>query len=69
MSTDLRTYSVAGMTCGHCVTSVREEVSEVAGVASIHVDLASGRLTVAGDGFSDEAVAAAVRDAGYEVTA
>ena len=62
-------YTVAGMTCAHCVMSVREEVSAVAGVASVDVDLASGRLTVAGDGFSDDAVAAAVREAGYEVPA
>ncbi len=65
-STD-RTYTVAGMTCSHCVMSVREEVSEVGGVADVDVDLATGRLTVSGDGFTDEAVAAAVADAGYEV--
>ncbi|HEX8083295.1 MAG TPA: heavy-metal-associated domain-containing protein [Solirubrobacteraceae bacterium] len=62
-----RTYTVTGMTCSHCVMSVREEVSEVAGVAGVDVDLTSGRLTVRGDGFSDEAVEAAVEDAGYEV--
>jgi copper chaperone len=64
-----RTYSVAGMTCEHCVTSVREEVSEVAGVAEVEVDLASGRLTVDGPGFDDDAVRAAVAEAGYEVVA
>ena len=64
-STD-RSYTVTGMTCGHCVMSVREEVSEVPGVAGVDVDLASGRLTVSGDGFSDDAVKAAVADAGYE---
>jgi len=63
-----RSYTVAGMTCNHCVSSVREEVSEVAGVERVDVDLASGRLEVAGEGFSDEAVAAAVAEAGYEVT-
>ena len=67
MSTDTRTYTVSGMTCAHCVASVREEVSEVAGVSSVDVDLDSGRLTVAGEGFADEAVAAAVSEAGYEV--
>jgi len=61
------TYTVNGMTCGHCVLSVREEVAEVAGVEKVDVDLASGRLTVAGEGFTDEAVRAAVADAGYEV--
>jgi copper chaperone CopZ len=62
-----RTYTVTGMTCHHCTLSVTEEVSEVAGVERVDVDLASGRLTVAGDGFSDDDVAAAVDEAGYEV--
>jgi copper chaperone len=63
------TYSVAGMTCAHCVLSVREEVSEVAGVSHVDVDLTSGRLTVTGEGVSDAAVAKAVAEAGYEVAA
>ena len=62
-----RTYTVAGMTCEHCVASVREEVSEVAGVRAVEVDLGSGRLVVTGDGFGDDAVAAAVEDAGYQL--
>ena len=62
-----RTFTVAGMTCAHCVLSVREEVSEVAGVNAVDVDLATGRLSVSGDGFSDEAVKQAVAEAGYEV--
>ncbi|MBX5469578.1 MAG: heavy-metal-associated domain-containing protein [Thermoleophilaceae bacterium] len=57
------------MTCEHCVLSVREEVAEVAGVSDVDVDLASGRLTVTGERFSDDAVRAAVAEAGYEVTA
>ena len=64
-----RSYRVAGMTCGHCVMSVREEVSEISGVESVDVDLASGRLTLAGAGFEDSAVRAAVAEAGYEVVA
>jgi len=62
-----RTYTVTGMTCDHCVLSVREEVSEVAGITDVDVDLASGRLTVSGRGVTDDAVRAAVREAGYEV--
>ena len=65
---DQRSYSVTGMTCGHCVLSVREEVSDVAGVASVDVDLASGQMTVSGAGFADAAVRAAVAEAGYGVT-
>jgi copper ion binding protein len=62
-----RTYTVAGMTCNHCVMSVREEVGEIAGITDIDVDLATGRLTVAGENISDEAVKSAVAEAGYEV--
>ena len=66
-STD-RSYTVTGMTCGHCVLSVREEVSEVPGVTTVDVDLASGRMTVEGDGYTDAAIKTAVAEAGYEVT-
>jgi len=62
-----RTYTVSGMTCDHCVLSVREEVSEVEGVREVDVDLASGRMTVQGEGFTDDAVRSAVAEAGYEV--
>ena len=71
MSTDhteqTRTHIVKGMTCDHCVASVTEEVSEVAGVREVDVDLASGRLVVTGTDVADEAVKAAVEEAGYEV--
>jgi copper chaperone CopZ len=61
-------HTVVGMTCEHCVLSVTEEVAEVAGVDSVDVDLASGRLAVSGRDVSDAAVADAVERAGYEVT-
>jgi copper chaperone len=61
--------TIVGMTCEHCVMSVREEVSDVPGVTAVDVDLASGRLTVEGECYSDEAVKAAVAEAGYEVIA
>jgi copper chaperone len=64
------TYTVTGMTCEHCVMSVREEVGEVAGVTGVAVDLGSGRVDVASDGpLDDAAVRAAIVEAGYEVTA
>ena len=62
------TYTVAGMTCSHCVASVSEEVAEVAGVDAVDVDLGSGRLAVTGD-VSDADIHAAVAEAGYEVVA
>ena len=62
------TYTVTGMTCGHCVSAVTEEVTQVPGVTAVDVDLASGRLTVTSDSPVDEtAVRAAVDEAGYEV--
>jgi copper chaperone CopZ len=66
-SETVREYTVQGMTCDHCVLSVTEEVAEVAGVSAVDVELASGRLVVRGAGVPDDAVRAAVAEAGYEV--
>lgn len=63
----MSTYTVEGMSCDHCARSVAEEVAEVGGVDDARVDLTSGRLTVAGTGYSDADVAAAVEEAGYKV--
>jgi copper ion binding protein len=62
------TFQVAGMTCGHCVSSVESEVSAIDGVQTVDVDLATGRLTVTSDTPVDpDAVRSAVEEAGYEV--
>ena len=63
------TYSISGMTCQHCVMSVREEVAEVAGITGIDVELETGRLTVTGEGYDHDAIRGAVAEAGYEVVA
>ena len=61
-------YTVAGMTCGHCVSAVTEEVTEIAGVSDVQVDLASGAVSVASDSQLDTgAVDEAVEEAGYEL--
>jgi copper chaperone len=66
----IATYTVTGMTCEHCVRSVSEEVGAVPGVTAVDVDLASGDLTVTSDApVPDDAVRAAVEEAGYEVAA
>ncbi|MER7129391.1 heavy-metal-associated domain-containing protein [Streptosporangium saharense] len=65
----LSTYTVTGMTCGHCVSSVKEEVGEVPGVTGVEVDLATGRVDVSGDTLDDAAIRAAIKEAGYQVTA
>jgi copper chaperone len=67
-TTQTRNYTVEGMTCSHCVMSVREEVTEVPGVETVDVDLASGRLTVTGTEIDDAAIAEAVAEAGYSVS-
>jgi copper chaperone len=62
------TYTVVGMTCGHCVNAVTEEVAHVPGVTAVDVDLASGGLTVTSENaVDDSAVSAAVEEAGYEL--
>ncbi|MEU5860077.1 heavy-metal-associated domain-containing protein [Nonomuraea sp. NPDC047529] len=62
------TYTVKGMTCGHCVSSVKEEVGGVAGVTGVEVDLASGLLTVTSESqVESSSIAAAVEEAGYEL--
>jgi copper chaperone CopZ len=54
--TETRVYAVQGMTCSHCAASVREEVSEIAGVSAADVELAAAKLTVSGQGFDDDGV-------------
>ena len=62
------TYTVTGMTCGHCVSSVTEEVSEIPGVESVDVVLETGAVTVTSAEPVDEAaVRAAVEEAGYQL--
>jgi copper ion binding protein len=66
MSTE--TYTVTGMTCGHCVSSVTEEVSELPGVTDVQVELETGRVTVTAAGpVGEDAVRAAVEEAGYSL--
>lgn len=63
-----QTFTVTGMTCDHCVASVTEEVSEVAGVDHVDVVLESGQVTVTSNEPVDEsAIRAAVEEAGYQL--
>ena len=62
------TYTVQGMTCGHCVASVKEEVGGIAGVSDVGVELETGAVTVTSESPLDTAtVKAAVEEAGYEL--
>lgn len=69
MATSTKEYTVEGMTCGHCELSVKEEVGEVAGVSTVEASHETGKVSVSGEGFTDEQVNAAVKEAGYSVTA
>jgi copper chaperone len=65
---DTRTFTVQGMTCGHCVSSVTEEVQEIPGVENVDVVLETGALTVtSSQALDDTAVRAAVEEAGYQL--
>ena len=61
------TYSVPGISCGHCRVAITGEVTQVAGVAAVDVDLAARCVTVTGDAFDDAAVRDAIDEAGYDV--
>ena len=64
-------YLVSGMTCGHCVSAVTEEIGKLDGVSDVRVDLITGghsRVTVTSTTeLPGEAVADAVDEAGYEL--
>lgn len=65
------TVNVSGMTCGHCVMSVTEELTELAGVESVDVDLVAGGVSpvvvTSSRELSADEVEAAVEEAGYTV--
>lgn len=61
-------FTVTGMTCGHCVAAVTDEVSKIAHVEKVDVDLASGAVTIVSEGPVDPIeFAAAIDEAGYDV--
>jgi copper chaperone len=60
-------YIVTGMSCGHCVDSITEEVTRIAGVSEVAVDLATNAVTVCGTDVDEELVRAAIIEAGYGI--
>ena len=67
-STSTATYTVTGMTCGHCVASVTEEVSEIPGVADVQVVLETGELSItSAEPLDPSVVRDAVVEAGYDL--
>lgn len=64
------TYTVAGMTCGHCADAVTSEITAIDGVRGVEVDVASGRVTVTSDDqLPVGQVRAAVDEAGFALSA
>lgn len=65
------TISIDGMTCGHCVAAVTEEISAIDGVSKVDVDLNAGGIstaTIASAGpISEATLSEAVAEAGYTV--
>jgi copper chaperone len=63
---DTAVYAVPGMHCDHCKAAVTAEISALAGVESVAVDLEAKTVTVSGSGLEDAALRAAIGEAGYE---
>jgi copper chaperone len=63
---DARTYTVPGMSCGHCTAAVAAELTRVEGVDTVGVDLDTKLVVVQGDDLDDTALRAAIDAAGYE---
>ncbi|MDX6398206.1 MAG: copper chaperone [Gaiellaceae bacterium] len=59
-------YTVSGMSCAHCRQAVTEEIEQVDGVTAVEVDLDTKLVVVSGEAVSDDAVRAAISEAGYE---
>ena len=60
------TYTVTGMSCGHCTSAVEDEVGRVPGVESVKADLDTKLVVVRGEALDDQALRAAIDEAGYE---
>ena len=61
------TFSVPGMTCGHCEASVKKEVGAVTGVTGVDVDLETKDVVVTGSSLDRDTLVAAIDEAGFDV--
>jgi len=60
-----RTYSVPDISCDHCKRAIETEVSTVADVSSVDVDVDAKLVTVTGG--DDRGIRSAIDDAGYDI--
>jgi copper chaperone len=65
---DTLTFTVPGMTCGHCEASVKREVGSVSGVDIVDVDLQTKLVTVSGAALDRDAIVAAIDEAGFDAS-
>ena len=68
MTTENLTFEVPTMSCGHCVSAITAEVTQVPGVADVAINLDTKAVVVTGDGLDDSAIRAAIEEAGFEVS-
>jgi copper chaperone len=66
-TTEQLTYSVPGVSCGHCRVAITSEVEMVPGVTGVDVDLHAKRVDVTGNSLDDSTIRAAIDEAGYDV--
>ena len=66
--TETITYSVPGVSCGHCQTAITAEVTGVRGVDSVDVDLDTKLVRISGENLDEAALIAAIDEAGYDAT-
>ena len=69
-----QTFAITGLTCEHCVGAVTSELSVLAGVRDVQIDLVAGGISTlrvtADQELNDDEVAVALDEAGdYELTA
>ena len=67
MATNSLTFEVPSMSCEHCVSAITAEVTQVAGVVNVAIDLDTKAVVVSGDGLDESAIREAIAEAGYEV--
>lgn len=66
MTDRTRTYSVPGISCGHCKAAIEGEVGKLSEVERVVVDVDTKTVEVSGEA-TDEELRRAIEEAGYDV--
>ena len=59
-------FHVPDISCDHCVRAITNEVKEIAGVATVTVDIPTKMVTIAHDNVAQPAIIAAINEAGFD---